>query len=434
MQTKYIIKEYNQVNILEYPKQIEGIQNGELTIGDIHANALFLMHFLVANEAVSIEKEAFERLVELYTDCYMDTSNGGESIYFDRDKLEEFNSIIDSLKVNSKISVRLIGDELFDSGECDFFILKIIDKLKQSGMKLEILYSNHSSNFLFCYEQDFENMESDLGSISADHPGMDKGREPLQSFETLNRWLKQGLLKKEEVVTLVERSYLPSLKLISYTLKKDCLFVCSHAPIGLEAIKALAEKFKVEYKDGDAKELAQTIDAINLAFSEYVKKKNVHTLIADPINCICSPNEDPVTFVAWNKGFNEVPAGYTGLKRPLKLGNDDLYFIHGHVTIGKEYLPDNAICLDNESFKRDCSPGNYLVISIDPTKDLTLENMNTEANNDLDNNNLSPVKYHNNSFFSHPYSGNTNPAKSVIDTSNEAELDWQLDNNIPLPM
>ena len=62
--THSIIKK-NEVNIYECPAA-EITNATQLCIGDLHANAMFLMHFLVSNGVVKISADKYEQLKKIY--------------------------------------------------------------------------------------------------------------------------------------------------------------------------------------------------------------------------------------------------------------------------------------------------------------------------------------------------------------------------------
>lgn len=316
----------------------------QLSIGDLHANAMFLMHFLVTNGVVKISDEKYNQLKDIYLKAEQTKSD-----------IDEFNKIIDELDIGEKPLIRFIGDEICDRGQNDYFIFKILNKLKKSDVKTEILLSNHGIEFLIPYENKEELYAPNIGFMGQS-----------RSMDNLRGLIERGVITEEEVDALVSDSYLPNLKLISYSLHDNNITLYSHAGIGLETIQALAEKFKEEgvvYKDDTAEDLAQTIEAINLVFAQHVKAGTVHTLAADIKNPYDVQN-DPVTFLIWNRSYDD-------LKRDKEHKGYQLYFAHGHDS--SEPSSDNIFNLDNPSFKGAANnKGDYKVLGSqgDPVAEL----------------------------------------------------------------
>ncbi|MGC1181798.1 Dot/Icm T4SS effector Wip, partial [Legionella sp.] len=313
--------EKSNINIYQFPPT-EVTNATQLTLGDLHANAMFMMHFLVTNGVVKISEEIYRKLTNIY--CKSDVT---------KTDIQQFNQIIDELEISEKPLIRFIGDEICDRGQNDYFIFKILDKLKKSDVKTEIILSNHGIEFLIPYENKRELYAPNIGFM-----GQSK------SMDNMRNLIKKGVITTEEVDALITESYLPNLKLISYSLHKNNITIYSHAGIGLETIQALAKKFKkhsIVYKDKTTKDLAQTIEAINEVFSKHVQAGTAHTLAVDITNPYDFKN-DPVTFLIWNRSYGK-------LKRKQKNKDNPMYFAHGHDS--HEPTQNNIFNLDNISFK-----------------------------------------------------------------------------------
>ena len=327
----------------------------QLTIGDLHANAMFLMHFLVTNGIVKIDSDTYSQLTNIY-----------RKITLTKQDISDFNAIIDTLEIGEKPLLRLIGDEICDRGQNDYFIFKILNKLHQSGVRTEILLSNHGIEFLIPYENQQE--------LYA--PNIDTGNQA-QSLNTMRTLIEKNIITREEVDVLIRESYLPNLKLLSYSVDRDsnAITIFSHAGIGLQTIQSLAQKFQNEgviYNDNTVSDLATTIDAINSVFANYVNKGKVYSLTST--YPFVSEN-DPVTFLIWNRNYFK-----------LRINDKDkkyqLYYAHGHDS--GELTRDNIFNLDNSCFKGVTNNvGQYMILgSNQPVAEL-LPNVST-LNNSLD--------------------------------------------------
>lgn len=338
----------------------------ELSIGDLHANSMLMMYFLVANGVVKITEENYAKLKDIYLKEKLGKSD-----------IATFNHIIDGLEINEKPLLRFIGDEICDRGQNDYFIFKILDKLHTSGVRTEIMLSNHGIEFMIPYEQ-----KQELYAPNIDWNGQ------ARSMNNMRALMENDILSKEEVEALVKRSYLPNLKLISYTLDGNNLTIYSHAGIGLETIRSLAQKFKADgvvYKDASAEELAQTIEAINAVFDKHVQAGTVNTLTID----ITSPSDyrnDPVTFLIWNRKYHD-------LSREQEHNGYQMFYAHGHDS--GEHTQKNIINLDNTLGKHvRANVGTYSVLgaqggslaqlqALNDQKELDRESLNSSIISDV---------------------------------------------------
>ncbi len=312
----------SNVDIYKYPQK-EVTHATQLSIGDLHANAMLLMHFLVSNGVVKISEENYAQLKDIYLKAELSEAD-----------IQDFNKIIDELEIDEKPIIRFIGDEICDRGQNDYFIFKILDKLTKSEVKTEILLSNHGIEFLIPYEN-----KQDLYAPNIGFYGQSR------SMDNMRKLIEKGVITAEQVDAIISESYLPNLKLISYSLHNNDITIYSHAGIGLETIQALAEKFKddgVVYRDNTAEDLAQTINAINEIFTKHVQDGTAHSLAVNITSPYPDYKKDPVTFLIWNRS-------YDGLKRDRKYKGYQLYFAHGHDS--GELTEGNIINLDNTDFK-----------------------------------------------------------------------------------
>lgn len=290
-------------NIYTYPEHIERPNTPQLSIGDLHANAMLLMYFLVSTGVVNINQEDYARLVEIYRKKVLTAED-----------LSEFNTLIDQLTIDENAPlIRFIGDEICDRGQNDYFIFKILDKLKKSGVKSEILLSNHGIEFLIPYERN--------DKLAAPNINFNQQADSLNRMREL---IDKGLVNKNSLDALVHQSYLPQLKLLSYSLEGEGITIYSHAGIGLKTIKLLAEKFDVQYKDDTAADLASTIEQINVSFAGHVNNKTVHTLVLSPRDRgYGTPEKDPVNFLLWNREYGDLDRAEENKGYPVA-------YVHGH--------------------------------------------------------------------------------------------------------
>lgn len=374
----------------------------ELTIGDLHANAMYMMHFLVANGVVNISEENYQRLKDIY-----------QKPELKKQDLQEFNTIIEQLDIGETPLIRLIGDELCDRGQNDYFIFKILAKLKQSGIQTEILLSNHGIEFLIPYEQN-----SVLKAPNIVKPNL------TNSMNNMQKLIKESVINKKEVDALIKNSYLPDLKLIAYSLADNHITIFSHAGIGLEVIKALAAKFAekgVVYQDSSAKELAQTIEDINAVFAQSVREGKTHRLLVEHINkspSYDSHQDDPVNFVIWNRGYDD-------LSREPQHKGYHLYFVHGHDS--KESTHDNIFNLDNKNFKSLMKhEGSYKILG---GQGGPVDEFKIDKNNPLSAQ-LVQLKAKADNLYTHEHHKAYDSAMELFDTINQAYNEYQKNKDL----
>jgi hypothetical protein len=177
------------------------------------------------------------------------------------DDISEFNLILAQLRFSnpSQQLVRLIGDVLADRGSNDYFTLKLIQRMRQAGVNLHINLSNHDGEFIHNY------LDRRHGALD---PHQSRSLTGLQVLES------KSLVNHAEVDAIWRECYVPAIKVFDYhidrsqTPPKFTLF--SHAPVGLETVRACAAKIGVEYDESNADALAATIDQINVYCQEHL--------------------------------------------------------------------------------------------------------------------------------------------------------------------
>ncbi len=309
----------------------------ELTIGDLHGNAIKLLYFLIKQSIVkNIDSIDYNKLINIYKKPVAK---------LEKQDLNLFKNILKKIKCtkNQNSIVRLIGDELADRGNNDYFTLKILQKLHERGVGLEILLSNHSAEFIKAYEIQQLNSHNKFVSQNLDS-------RFITSMINLQILMDKKLIDKKEVFSIYQTVYKPNLKLISYTLhsKNKAIVLYTHAPAGLEAVKLIASELDIDYKDGKLAELTQTIDKINNEFQEkYVQENNIRDLLEI---------ENPVYSFIWNRE-------YKILERPEQKSGYKLSFVHGHDS--REPSQKNIYSLDTDLGKCvSCNKGEYSVFRI----------------------------------------------------------------------
>ena len=350
----------NNVDIYVLPESIKDqyLQYNQITIGDLHANAMKLLFMLFKHGIASgIQQTEYLLLKDIYMKQVDALTNTDINV---------FNQVLSSIKFNNVISIRLIGDDLADRGQNDYFILKSLDKLQQHQVPVEILISNHDMEFIIAYEK-MENFS----------PSLIKCFNQVRSMDNLQTLINNNIVTREDILTIVEKSYKPNLKAISYVLVENTkdMIIYSHAPIGLDNIVNLAQQLDIECTVKTARDIADSIDKINSKFQEYVDTNTVYKLCSN--NPEDADSQTALEFILWNREVDK-------LNRPEILSNYHIYFVHGH---DSSFLSNNNIVnLDNLLGKTvNHNRGKYHVIySCKAIKSNLILNQNQENQNSQD--------------------------------------------------
>lgn len=324
-----------QVCLRDYPKPYnQKLVRSEITKGDTHGNALNLIYLLIRENILDISPESYQKLIEIYTKEPFDLS---------KQDIKAFTEIINNAKANNRDTlIRFLGDETCDRGKNDYFTLLVLNKLKMENIKYNVLLSNHGIGFVEAYET----------RDKFYYPGIAQGQSC--SMEHMQMLIEDKVISREDVLKLVNDAYKPALQIISYSLdtNNNTIRIFSHAPIGIEVLIVLADKFSVPFDDKNIHSLARTIDEINRRFAVLVKENKVHTLYDSASigrNYSVEANLDSIIdALIWNRD-------YKILSRPHKYRDFNINWVHGHDSRG----PTNENCtnLDNNLGKSRWVPG-----------------------------------------------------------------------------
>ncbi|OGT39784.1 MAG: hypothetical protein A3F12_04475 [Gammaproteobacteria bacterium RIFCSPHIGHO2_12_FULL_38_14] len=366
------------VDIDLYPQLDPFLFYGELTLGDLHGNALKLLYFLVRHRILEINQADYKLFVELY---YKATA-------YTQEDIEQFNSILLRTQANPHSKVRLIGDILADRGKNDYFTLKILEKLKKENVDYEIELSNHDAEFLLALSKVNKNenkkLYSQIGEIKKQNNVVIHSQCP--SMDNLQKLIDENIITLAEVNTLVQQFYQPALKALNYSLSEDKkhITIYSHAKIDCMQIKYLADAVKlselnglsldevvsVKRNDNGQEYLAFNQNIAGCLYSEWLAK------MIDAINEKCA--EHPEYFILDESKIQKVDAAYHNtwiellirykknmpfemlawnrchdsrlLDRKLKQNDCETSYVHGHDL--KSINEQHVITLDNILGKR----------------------------------------------------------------------------------
>jgi hypothetical protein len=355
LRAKELIKDY--VDIHEYPDVKDELipdQDCELTMGDLHGNAIKLLHFLIRQNLLNIEDSTYQHLVEIYQ---KDATELNES------DLRFFEEAIAHAVVLHPAKIRLIGDELADRGNNDYFTLFILSTLAKKKLAFELVYSNHTSVFFNAFKQGLDNLTPSLFRnrgimyrTELNAKGLNDTRKQDLSLQNLGRLIDRKLVSSEKIASMVDEVYTDRLKLVSYSRdeKNKTIFIYTHAPVGLESIKELSDKWLGEGEYSD-QHCLQVIDKLNEKFTEKLKNKETEY---DQLN-------DDIMRFLWNRVYDESnQPHYETLSQPQELNGYKLVFVHGHDgSACPKKIHGNVINLDNDHGKgRDANIGEFVIL------------------------------------------------------------------------
>ncbi len=306
---------YETANLNAAPNNIK-IKNEfnkykQATLGDLHGNFLKLLNFLIRENIIEVNKKTYDSLVTIYNKSQFSYSKNSQRVKLNitLNEIEEFKETLNSIKINKNTNFfRLIGDEVADRGQNDYYTLKLIKKLTDHNVPFEIIYSNHG-NFLLEFLKEYKK-----------EPCIEKIFNP--ELDYANSFIPFLALEAHEFINTRERrilskAWLNKIKLISYSisLTEDRITIFTHAPVDLNIIELAANQLRVQYADKSPISLAYSINQINEAF-----QKNF-LLKFEPISI---RNENDALYkIIWNRDV-------TQLERQEEYKNYKVTFVHGH--------------------------------------------------------------------------------------------------------
>lgn len=234
-----------------------------LVIGDLHSNAMKLIHILIQNGIADLNPTTLDQKRNIYKSM--------AAAYLDND-IGVFRDLVRKhLVFNTYIPfIRLIGDTLSDRGINDAFILELYNKMFDSNVDFDVLLSNHDVGFLNMRMHDFayDKKIPDSNEAIINASGVRPCSSLINMIKTVNEEEKGRLLE------IYDTKYLPNLKLIDYQYdpETNTFSMSTHAPFGLTSLRDLAVyldvKFDLEHADVAA--IMTVIDQINARLPELI--------------------------------------------------------------------------------------------------------------------------------------------------------------------
>jgi WipA-like, phosphatase domain len=310
------VRSYNelkvyQADLKQYPDNKNDVASREeITIGDLHGNAIKLIYFLLTHGVIELSETSYHALVDIYHK---------EVTSLDEQDIANYLDIISKARINRHAKLRFLGDDLCDRGSNDYFTLKVFEKLAIEQVDFEIVLSNHGSFFLKAYEREEK-------SFSYNPYGEGKHESLVSSMLNLQKLIDMGLVSKHEVITLVDTYYLSHIQPIAYTLNKEEneFTFYTHAPVDLKIVQNIANDLNIGFTDATLDELALTFDRINSTISKWIRQGN-YTKHYDELKDNHKKNEtkSPLEQLIWNRD-------YTIIDRIEKNHDYTLNYVHGH--------------------------------------------------------------------------------------------------------
>lgn len=307
----------------------------QYTIGDLHGNALRLLHFLVLQNIMEISPENYAFLVKTYKKNVHELT---------AEDLTSFEAIITSGKFNLVGVIRFIGDILADRGQNDFFTLIILKALKEKGINYEILLSNHDATFIVNYEK--YRKAGKAGGFPSSASEMYYEADPCDSLKNLAILIDKKLVEPSVIDDIIENCYKPALKLVSYTVdpEKSKITLFMHAPNGFATLKNLAKVLAIPFSNRTLVSLAKSIDRLNSKFHEMcVSSDNMSPYIStNEIEGEASkvdPNRHPFISLIWHRNVTDIDTGEG-------VSDYELVFVFGH-QLCADRKAGNIFFLDN---------------------------------------------------------------------------------------
>lgn len=291
---------------------------------DLHGNYMHLVFRLIKQAVMgNITASEYAEWVTLYQ------KNANQ---LSRSDLKRNEEIAHHATFRQDIRLIFLGDEVKDRGSNDLPILNMFKILHDNKVPFDILFSNHGLEFLYAYENDLP-----LGSTRYG----EKYVAFFQSAQQLQVLLDRGLVKRDDVIKLVECCYKPHIKLLEHLETMNGHYLLSHARIGLQAVERAAASFNLPYLGNT--HLGQMIHQINTAFQRYVKTNTTHHLYDYHRFNLADNVIDHITHNRKPKGLfrPEHIDDILGNKKPMR-------YVHGHDTSIIEGSLKHIINLDGD--------------------------------------------------------------------------------------
>lgn len=299
--------------LFDYPKKRDTAAYNHLVITDTDGDTLKLIYSLLRENIIQLDNADYNQLVKLYHEHYKPNEHHIKSIAhtFSRKikrmkhahderplptELQQFLDIIRKIKVVNRPYLHLLGSELLGKGYDDYLTFKLLEQLAKENLPLDIVLSHYDCEFIHLFESHYH-MEDTVDIWSESAP----------SLYHLLEQIREHQISLGDVRSLVQSTYYPRLKLIDYIVDEEQkeIVILTHAPNGLETIKALAKLYDIPFSAKTIDNLTNTIDLINGAAHEKLVSstftEDVDIDLLDEANADSPiPLDAPVLRLLWN--------------------------------------------------------------------------------------------------------------------------------------
>lgn len=302
--------------LFDYPRKRDTAAYNHLVITDTDGDTLKLIYSLLRENIIALDQADYNQLVKLYHQHYKSKPNHIKSMahtFFKKIKrmkhdhrplpteLQQFLDIIGKIKVVNRPYLHLLGSELLGKGYNDYLTFKLLEQLAKENLPLDIVLSHYDCEFIHLFESHYH-MEDTVDIWSESAP----------SLYHLLEQIRENQISLADVRSLVQSTYYPRLKLIDYIVDEEQkeIVILTHAPNGLETIKALAKLYDIPFSAKTIDDLTNTIDLINgtahekLVSSQFTEDVDIDLLDeTNPDRPL--PLEAPVLRLLWNNALGD---------------------------------------------------------------------------------------------------------------------------------
>lgn len=283
-------------NLKHYPN-VEISTFDAVAVGDLHGNALKLLHFLLKNSIVSwdtFEKSESEALYKQFYELYNATP-------ITRDNVLKLRELIKSLRITPNAPlIRFLGDELADRGKNDLFTLLLFDHLHTNGVNYRCILSNHTQRFLKTYNTMREGQYID----PSEYEGCFCSQAALFSC------IEQGIIELDEVNRMID-NHKTHLHILDHGLYDQGTYQYTHAITSHNIGQHLAQKLNLFYFEATPLFRVWSTWRVQQAFQQRLISDNNNLFNRDIMSQLSngySINEDEYPFecALWNRAHNSV--------------------------------------------------------------------------------------------------------------------------------
>ncbi len=329
-------------NITEYPLTPRTYPPGAMvSIGDLHANILKALHFLLQEGVITLPQEDFEQFVA----CHKKFSIEHEPELTEEERYQtimHMSSILKKIKKGTEdTTVRFLGDTLADRGENDYLMFQLYKMLNTLNINFEVLYSNHDAKFIDIFYTLMTSEHEIPEYISAkklfDPTCPAAQYRSSSNFFNLAAYAQvhhqQDILSEAQDV--LNDIYMPHLNIISCEVSENSPFteIATHAPSQFESVEFLAlilrehsNREEVEYDDTTSQALRESCELINSAMRDLLNKYLLTTEPIDPDWIYINGADHSLYDFVWAR----YTAQHLQQPSPQLYPEKPLFFLHGH--------------------------------------------------------------------------------------------------------